>query len=248
MSNQGKFLNEVVALCEERKERGVRWVEIAEIRKANGVGSKTAKRLVNSSNRIISCGDMYFSRYEYIRAYEDKKIAAYTPKQVRGQLKPKQPVYKEMDNGFKKTNISQVRPMKPKHIKEPVVQYIPEWVKNTPTKKELKQRNAIEHVVYRFLDKDGKIIYVGRAKNLENRLHGHNHLPVECYKQVVKIEFTRFTSEDDLDLAEPYYIAKWKPEFNQDFKNKNYSFTIKLLETKAWENYKHVEMVKKHVS
>ena len=79
-------------------------------------------------------------------------------------------------------------------------------------------------------------------------MHGHNHLPVKCYKQVAKSEFTRFSSEDDLDLAEPYYIAKWKPEFNQDFKNKNYSFAIEPLETKAWENYKHVEMVKKHVA
>ena len=150
--------------------------------------------------------------------------------------------------GERKAKTKQDLNFQPKNIQQT---YIPEWVKNTPTKKELKQRNAISHVIYRFLDKDGKIIYVGRAKNLENRLykHGQNgHLPVKCYKQVAKIEFTRFTSEDDLDLAEPYYIAKWKPEFNQDFKNKNYSFAIELLETKAWENYKHVEMVKKHVA
>ena len=63
MDNQGKFLNDVVTLCEERKERGVKWVEIVEIRKANGVGKKTAKRILGNSTRVISSGEMYFSKY-----------------------------------------------------------------------------------------------------------------------------------------------------------------------------------------
>ena len=92
---------------------------------------------------------------------------------------------------------------------------------------------------YRFINCNGEIIYVGRAKNLITRLGTHDHLPEECYKQIERIEYCKFNSNDDLDLAEPYFIAKWKPKFNQDFVNKKYSFTLKEFEEKEWKILKN---------
>ena len=48
------------------------------------------------------------------------------------------------------------------------------------------------------------------------------------------MEYCQFGSNDDLDLAEPYFIAKWKPQYNQDFVNKKYSFQITEFENKNW--------------
>lgn len=93
------------------------------------------------------------------------------------------------------------------------------------------------HVIYRFVDFNGNVIYIGRAKHLENRLNSHGHLPKECYKEIASIHYTKFSTEDDLDLAEPYYISKFKPQYNKDFKNKRYSIKIDYLENKKWKNY-----------
>lgn len=105
---------------------------------------------------------------------------------------------------------------------------IPSWMQQFPTKDDL------NFCCYRFIDSNNKIIYVGRAKNLIDRFNSHEHLPEECYEQVVKIEYCQFGSNDDLDLAEPYFIAKWKPQYNQDFVNKKYSFQITEFENKNW--------------
>lgn len=45
------------------------------------------------------------------------------------------------------------------------------------------------YYVYKFLDKNDNILYVGKAKELLRRLNGHNHLPKECYDSVEKIEY-----------------------------------------------------------
>ena len=108
---------------------------------------------------------------------------------------------------------------------------MPTWLEQYPSKDEL------NFCCYRFIDSDGNIIYVGKAENLLNRLNGHKHLPDECYHRVVRLEYCKFDSYDDLYLAEPYFIAKWKPEYNQDYKNRNYSFSIAEFETKTWKKF-----------
>lgn len=103
-----------------------------------------------------------------------------------------------------------------------------------------KEKNGIyDHVCYRFLTFAGEIIYVGRAENLVKRIESHatkGHLSATCYNRVCKIEFCKFNSEDDLDIAERYYISKFKPEYNVVYKDKKY-FTIRELEDKAWEDF-----------
>lgn len=45
------------------------------------------------------------------------------------------------------------------------------------------------HYVYRLVNNDSRIIYVGRCKSLDSRLKQHSHLPKEAYDEVARIEY-----------------------------------------------------------
>lgn len=150
---------------------------------------------------------------------------------------------KNFDKGFKKTNINykKTKSFKKSKKNEETLTYSSPKIKiNFYTK------DSLSFCCYRFLNAKNEIIYVGRAKNLIHRLESHNHLPRECYEQVQKIEYCKFNNNDDLDLAEPYFISKWKPKYNQDFKNKRFSFEWKELDTKEWKSFsKGIDIINK---
>lgn len=95
----------------------------------------------------------------------------------------------------------------------------------------------MKNCVYRFKNTSNEIIYIGRAKVLKSRLKGHKHLPTDCYSEVSLIEYTVFDTEDDVDLAERYFISKLKPKYNTEFKGKNITVTISDFEEKEWVSY-----------
>lgn len=65
--------------------------------------------------------------------------------------------------------------------------------------------------VYRFLDKEKNIIYVGKSKReLEQRFKGHAHLPAACYDLTYKIEYIECATESDMSIKEIYYINKFR--------------------------------------
>lgn len=73
--------------------------------------------------------------------------------------------------------------------------------------------------VYRFIDKNNRIIYVGKTKQtLRTRFYSHNHLPDECYQKVWCIEYIECHTEADMSMKEIYYInqehAKGNAEYN----------------------------------
>ncbi|MFA6335699.1 MAG: excinuclease ABC subunit UvrC [Bacteroidales bacterium] len=86
-----------------------------------------------------------------------------------------------------------------------------EWIKLLPT----------EPGVYRFLNKEGVIIYIGKAKNLKNRVsqyfQSEEALTVKTRVMVSKIEnveHTVVTSEEDALLLENNLIKKYQPKYN----------------------------------
>ena len=95
----------------------------------------------------------------------------------------------------------------------------------------------MKNCVYRFLDKDNNIIYIGKAKNLKNRLNGHNHLSKECYEERKKIEYVSFKNENDMDFAERYFICKESPKYNEVLSNKPISINVTSLDVISWEVY-----------
>ena len=90
--------------------------------------------------------------------------------------------------------------------------------------------------VYRMLNSKNEILYVGKAKNLPNRLKSYvsekNHIirTERMLSQTVKLEITTTTNESEALLLEANLIKKYKPKFNillKDDKSFPYIFISK---------------------
>lgn len=73
---------------------------------------------------------------------------------------------------------------------------------------------------YQYYDDKGEIIYVGKAKNLKNRVASYFHSEVDRYKTKVlvskiwDISYTVVNSEEDALLLENSLIKKYNPKYN----------------------------------
>ncbi|MEM1123897.1 MAG: GIY-YIG nuclease family protein, partial [Bacteroidota bacterium] len=86
--------------------------------------------------------------------------------------------------------------------------------------------------VYRFLAKDDTILYVGKAKNLKNRLssyfgskkHQQNKTRA-LVKNAERFEYTIVETEQDALLLENTLIKKFQPRYNVMLKDgKSYTY------------------------
>jgi len=74
--------------------------------------------------------------------------------------------------------------------------------------------------VYQFFDKQGQIIYIGKAKNLKKRVQSYFSKRYESYKlkvltnQIFDIKHIIVESESDALLLENNLIKKWQPKYN----------------------------------
>ena len=100
--------------------------------------------------------------------------------------------------------------------------------------------------VYRFLDKDNNIVYIGKTVNMNLRMQQHfggkGHLSEDCYRNVYKIEYQKYKTESDALIMETYFITKYSPKYNKLGKSRDVP-TIKL-EEKEWKTY---QVLKKQV-
>lgn len=73
---------------------------------------------------------------------------------------------------------------------------------------------------YQFYDNEGKIIYVGKAKNLKSRVSSYFHSEVDRFKTKVLVSkihnltYTVVNSEEDALLLENSLIKKYNPKYN----------------------------------
>lgn len=89
----------------------------------------------------------------------------------------------------------------------------------------------IQPGVYRMLDKDDNIIYIGKAKNLKNRLSSYFDNSAKSARiklmiaEIVSIEVTIAPTENDALILEQKLISKIKPRYNIIFRDdKSYPF------------------------
>lgn len=74
--------------------------------------------------------------------------------------------------------------------------------------------------VYRMLDKDGNVLYVGKANNLKNRvssytrLKGQSNRIARMIRATTEMEFVLTATESEALLLEATYIKKMKPRYN----------------------------------
>ena len=78
--------------------------------------------------------------------------------------------------------------------------------------------------VYRFFDKDEKVIYVGKAKNIKNRLSSYfgSNLQIKTRKMVntaVRVDWTIVKTEVEALQLEFTWIKQYSPDFNVQFKD-----------------------------
>jgi len=84
--------------------------------------------------------------------------------------------------------------------------------------------------VYRFFDKDEKVIYVGKAKNIKNRLNSYfgSNLQIKTRRMVntaVRVDWTIVNSEVEALQLEFTWIKQYNPDFNVQFKDdKSYPY------------------------
>ena len=86
--------------------------------------------------------------------------------------------------------------------------------------------------VYRYIDAEGTIIYVGKAKNLKNRIASYfgskKHQTAKTrtmIKNAARVEYTLVETETDALLLESTLIKKFQPRYNVMLKDgKSYSY------------------------
>ncbi|MFN4082580.1 MAG: excinuclease ABC subunit UvrC [Bacteroidia bacterium] len=88
--------------------------------------------------------------------------------------------------------------------------------------------------IYKYFDAAGKLLYIGKAKNLKKRVSSYftkqqfeNRKTMAMVKQIAKIEFTLVETETDALLLENALIKKHQPKFNVNLKDdKTYPYII----------------------
>lgn len=95
----------------------------------------------------------------------------------------------------------------------------------------------VSNAVYKMLDKNNDIIYVGKATQLKSRIYYHSIDTKEndwFSNEVVKIEYIPFKEYGDCSLVEMYFICKLKPKHNKDFSDWNISIDIDEFNNYTW--------------
>ncbi len=87
--------------------------------------------------------------------------------------------------------------------------------------------------IYRYYDRESKLLYVGKAKNLKKRVSSyfqktdHSARIKLMVKQIEKVEFTIVNSESDAFLLENTLIKTQQPKYNVNLKDgKTYPFIV----------------------
>ena len=78
--------------------------------------------------------------------------------------------------------------------------------------------------IYLMNDSDGKIIYIGKAKNLKNRVRSYfnknqNYKTQKLVENISDIEFILTDNESEAFLLESNMIKKYRPRFNIELKD-----------------------------
>lgn len=87
--------------------------------------------------------------------------------------------------------------------------------------------------IYKYFDRDKKLLYVGKAKNIRKRVSSYFTKTIQSYKtqelvqRIHHIEFTIVPSEHDALLLENSLIKQFQPRFNIDLKDdKTYPYIV----------------------
>ena len=100
--------------------------------------------------------------------------------------------------------------------------------------------------VYRMMDKAGEVIYVGKARNLKNRvqnytrLGGHTNRIAAMIRATASMEFMNTGTEAEALLLEANLIKRFKPRYNVSFRDdKSFPYIVIRRDQEAPQISKH---------
>ena len=100
--------------------------------------------------------------------------------------------------------------------------------------------------VYRMMDKAGEVIYVGKARNLKNRvqnytrLGGHTNRIAAMIRATASMEFLNTGTEAEALLLEANLIKRFKPRYNVSFRDdKSFPYIVIRRDQEAPQISKH---------
>jgi len=91
------------------------------------------------------------------------------------------------------------------------------------------------YTVYRHLNKEGEVIYVGQSINIKSRQLNHKKSS-SWFDEVEKIEYMKFDSKLDMDCSEMFLINKYKPINNKTHNRGDESKVVTVEE--CWKEFK----------
>ena len=91
--------------------------------------------------------------------------------------------------------------------------------------------------IYLMKDSDAKIIYIGKAKNLKNRvksyfLKNQNYKTQKLVENIANIEFVLTDNESEAFLLESNMIKKYRPRFNIELKDQQRYTYLRISDEK----------------
>ena len=91
--------------------------------------------------------------------------------------------------------------------------------------------------IYKFVNENGSVLYVGKSKNIKSRIQSHIR-EKDWIQENQNIYIAEACSQTDMDIYELYYINKLSPKYN--IANAyNFEFSIELDEI----NFKHYKTI-----
>jgi len=96
----------------------------------------------------------------------------------------------------------------------------------------LKFKGGVKNMyhVYKFIDAEDKVLYIGKSKHVKSRISNHIN-EKRWIKEGVKVYVGECKNKTDMDMYEIYYINKYNPIHNVASMNDE-EFSIKLPELK----------------
>jgi len=118
-------------------------------------------------------------------------------------------------------------------------QYI--LAKEKRAEKYKKKRNESDYFIYKFVDDNDQIIYIGKTIRLPDRMVQHfttdSHLTNECYDNVKYIFYSSLKTKIEMDIYEIYLIDKYRPRYNIKSVYKQDEISSIVLPELFWEKY-----------
>lgn len=100
--------------------------------------------------------------------------------------------------------------------------------------------------VYRMMDKAGEVLYVGKARNLKNRVQnyarmsGHSNRIGAMIRSTASMEFMNTATEAEALLLEANLIKRFKPRYNVSFRDdKSFPYIVVRRDQEAPQIAKH---------